>query len=228
MTDWVRLWHDMPTDPKWRVIARKSGRSVSEVIAVFTFVMVNASANANERGRTHNLHADDIAAALDMDDAHVEAILTAMEGKVMADGVLLGWAKRQPKREDSSAERAKAWREERKRTQANASELPETETETEEEKEKKKEDAQERAADYAFDGRVIKLTFSDFRKWQKAYPDLDMRAVLQSRDDWLSTEGDDRARSNWFLPTSNYLASLQRKSTTATKQAAREREKLRL
>lgn len=130
MTDWVRLWHDMPTDPKWRVIARKSGASIAEVIATFNFVMVNASANANERGRTHNLFADDIAAALDVDEALVEAILGAMKGKVICpDGTLLGWQKRQPKREDSSAERAKRWRDERKRTQANASERPETETE---------------------------------------------------------------------------------------------------
>lgn len=134
MTDWVRLWHDMPTDPKWRVIARKSGRTVSEVIAVFNFVMVNASANATERGRTHNLFAEDIAAALDLDDADVEAILSAMEGKVIAAGLLMGWEKRQPKREDNSALRAKEWREakkaERNRTQPNATERPETETET--------------------------------------------------------------------------------------------------
>lgn len=131
VTDWVRLWHDMPSDPKWRTIARKSGQRVGDVIAVFNFMLVNASANANERGRTHNLFADDLATALDLDEADVQAILDAMRGKVVdSEGRLLGWQKRQPKREDSSAERAKAWREERKRTQANASERPETETES--------------------------------------------------------------------------------------------------
>lgn len=130
MTDWVRLWHDMPTDPKWRVIARKAGQRIGDVIAVFNFVMVNASANANERGRTHNLFAEDIGAALDMGEADVQAILDAMKGKVICpDGSLLGWEKRQPKREDNSAARAKAWREERKRTQTNANERPETDTE---------------------------------------------------------------------------------------------------
>lgn len=133
MTDWVRLWHDMPTDPKWRVIARKSGRSIAEVIAVFNFVMVNASANATERGRTHNLFAEDIAAALDLDEADIDAILAAMEGKVLLNGTLAGWDKRQPKREDNSASRAKEWREkqkaERNRTQPNATERPETDTE---------------------------------------------------------------------------------------------------
>lgn len=129
MTEWVRLWHDMPSDPKWRSIARKASASIAEVIAVFNFVMVNASANANERGRTHNLFADDLASALDMEEVRIEAILGAMTGKVLdSDGRLTGWEKRQPKREDNSAERAKKWRHERKRTQANAEERPDTDT----------------------------------------------------------------------------------------------------
>lgn len=33
MSQWVRLWEDMPTDPKWRVIAKRAGRPISEVIA---------------------------------------------------------------------------------------------------------------------------------------------------------------------------------------------------
>lgn len=122
----------MPTDPKWRVIARRSGRSVSEVIAVFNFVMVNASANATKRGRTHNLFADDIAAALDLEESEVQAILDAMQGKVMDKNALSGWETRQPKREDDSASRAKAWREaqktERNQTQANATKRPDAET----------------------------------------------------------------------------------------------------
>jgi hypothetical protein len=131
MSSWVRLWHDMPTDPKWRVIARKSGQSVGNVIAVFTFLMVSASANANERGRTQDFECEDCAAALDLECDAVEAIIQAMTGKVIdKDGMLTGWEKRQPKREDSSAERAKAWRDERKRTQANASERPETDADT--------------------------------------------------------------------------------------------------
>lgn len=134
MTDWVRLWHDMPTDPKWRVIARRAGAAISEVISTYAFVMINASANATERGRTHNLFADDIAAALDIDEDVVAAILSAMQGKVLDGDRLTGWEKRQPKREDNSASRAKKWREDKKaeraRTQPNASERPETETET--------------------------------------------------------------------------------------------------
>ncbi len=29
MSNWVRLWDDMPTDPKWRLIARKSGQHMT-------------------------------------------------------------------------------------------------------------------------------------------------------------------------------------------------------
>ena len=50
---WVRLWGDMPTDPKFRVIAKKAGRPLSEVLSVFVFMLTNAGANATERNRTH-------------------------------------------------------------------------------------------------------------------------------------------------------------------------------
>lgn len=116
---WCRLWHDMPTDPKFRAVAKKAGRSTAEVVAMFTAMMVNASANANERGRLHNWSNEDIAAALDMETEHAEAIFEAMQGKLLDGERLTGWDIRQPKREDGSAERAKAWRE-RKRTQTTA------------------------------------------------------------------------------------------------------------
>jgi hypothetical protein len=121
-TQWLRLWHDMPNDPKWRTIARVSGQSISKVIAVYLHLLVNAS-NANERGRTQNICNDDIASALDIGGENVAAIIEAMQGRVLEGEKITGWEKRQPSREDGAAERAKAWRE-RKRTQTNASEPP--------------------------------------------------------------------------------------------------------
>jgi hypothetical protein len=120
MSQWVRLWEDMPNDPKWRSIARKSGRSISEVIAVFNFMLICA-ANASERGELDGWDDEDVATALDVDRDVVSQIYNAMQGKVLDGMRLKAWKKRQPLREDSSAERAKAWRE-RKRTQANAPE----------------------------------------------------------------------------------------------------------
>lgn len=124
-TQWLRLWHDMPNDPKWRTIARVSKQSIGNVIAVYVHLMVIASANATERGRTKSLCSEDIASALDIETSDVEAILSAMQGRVLENDYLSGWDKRQPEREDGSAERAKAWRESKKRTQANAQERTE-------------------------------------------------------------------------------------------------------
>ena len=148
---WFRLWHDMPTDPKWRTIAKASGESIANVIAVYLHILVNAS-NANERGRTHSFVCEDVASALDIEAAQVEEIIKAMQGRVIDGDVVLGWSKRQPNREDGAAERAKAWRErnkwmleaqananERERTQANAQERPDSDSNTDTEKSKKKE-----------------------------------------------------------------------------------------
>jgi hypothetical protein len=85
----------MPTDPKWRVVARKSGQTIPAVIAVFTILMVEAG-RAGRSGDVSGARAEDIAAALDMDDEAVEAILEAMQGRVLDGAALSGWEKRQP------------------------------------------------------------------------------------------------------------------------------------
>lgn len=128
--EWFRLWHDMSTDPKFRVIAKRSGRPITEVLSVFVLMLTNASANANERGELSNWSDEDAAAAFDIEPEHVNAIRCAMQGKLLDGEKITGWEKRQPKREDGSAERAKAWRE-RKRTQTNAPEKSRVEVEEE-------------------------------------------------------------------------------------------------
>lgn len=128
---WLRLWHDMPTDPKWRTISRVSGHPICSVLAVYLHMLVCAS-NATERGRTHGWYDEDVASALDLDCSSVATIREAMQGRVLDGDYLKGWEKRQPKREDNSAGRAKEWREEQKqlkeeernRTQPNATERP--------------------------------------------------------------------------------------------------------
>lgn len=108
---WLRLWHDMPTDPKFRVIARRSGRPVAEVLAVYVMMLTNASANASARGTLSNWSDEDTAAALDLEPAHVAAICDAMQGKTLDGHHLTGWDKRQPKREDDSSRRVREHRE---------------------------------------------------------------------------------------------------------------------
>lgn len=137
MTSWVRLWHDMPTDPKFRTIARAAKQPLPTVVAVFTFLLTDASANENERGRTTATD-EDIASAFDLEESDVSAIKKAMQGRVLDGDMLAGWSKRQPKKEDDSAARARAWRaqkqveaeNERLRTKPNDQERPDAETDT--------------------------------------------------------------------------------------------------
>lgn len=135
---WLRLWHDMPNDPKWRTIARVSKQPISAVLAVYVHLLVIAS-NATERGRTQNVCSEDLASALDLDTEQVDAIMSAMQGRVLDGDMVSGWAKRQVEREDGSAERAKRWRQaqkDAKQTQANASEreqTPDTDKDTDKE-----------------------------------------------------------------------------------------------
>lgn len=128
---WLRLWHDMPNDPKWRTIARAAKQPITNVISVYVHMLVCAS-NATERGRTQGWNDEDVASALDINLEDVVAIRGAMQGRVMEDDYLTGWEKRQPKKEDNSAGRAKEWRDnqkaERNRTQPNAKKRPDKDT----------------------------------------------------------------------------------------------------
>ena len=126
---WVRLWSGMTTDPKWQTVARKSGQPRSLVIALFTHLMLEAN-DADERGSLADVDVEDVASALDCDEEAVVAILEAMEGRVIEDGFLSGWDRRQPVREDSgnpqtgalsSTERSRLHREKKRlETQCNA------------------------------------------------------------------------------------------------------------
>jgi len=124
---WLRLWVDLPNDPKFRTIAKISDQSISSVIAVYIHLLCCAS-NAAERGRTQGWCDEDIATALDLDIVQITLIIDAMQGRLIDGDYLTGWDKRQPKREDGSAERAKADRERKKldkldlQTQPNAAE----------------------------------------------------------------------------------------------------------
>src|SRR5579862_8991038 len=107
--DWVRLWHDMPTDPKFRTVSKVAKQPLSAVISVYVYLMVDASCNAMKRGVTQ-CNAEDIASALDLEIEQVESIKKAMEGRVLEKNQLKGWEKRQPKREDESSERVRKYR----------------------------------------------------------------------------------------------------------------------
>ena len=154
MSRWVRLWDDMPTDPKWRVVSRRAGRPLSEVIAVFVFMLTAADAST---GALDGFDDEDVGAALDIDPEAVAAIRNAMEGKVIGNGRLSGWDKRQPKRQDDqSTDRVRAFRERQRaaetqrgdhETQRNADETQCNAPEEIREEEKRKKDKGSPAAE---------------------------------------------------------------------------------
>ena len=98
--DWLRLWHDFPNDPKWRVIARASKQPVHLVMALYVAMLVDASQNKLSRGVT-KCHDEDFAVTMDCDIEQIHAIREAMQGRVLDGNYLSGWDERQPKKEDS-------------------------------------------------------------------------------------------------------------------------------
>lgn len=128
MTDWFRSWHGAPTDPKWLGIAKRTGVAPGIVVAVAWALMDRAS-QASDRGSIEGYDAEGLAAFFGCEPEHVDEIVGCMIDRGMvAHSRFMAWEKRQPKREDGAAERAKEWRE-RNRTQPNADEPPDTETE---------------------------------------------------------------------------------------------------
>jgi hypothetical protein len=96
----------MPNDPKWRTIARASGQRIGDVMAVYCHVIVTASQNVT-RGHVHVV-TEDLASALDMQESDVQAILDAMQGRVLDGEKVAGWEQRQPKKEDAGDEKSGA------------------------------------------------------------------------------------------------------------------------
>lgn len=99
---WLRLWHDMPNDPKWRTVSRISGQPISVVLSTYVHLLVEASRNVT-RGHA-SVTSEDLASALDVTEDAVNSILDAMQGRLLDGMALLGWEKRQPKKEDSGNE----------------------------------------------------------------------------------------------------------------------------
>lgn len=223
---WLRLYHDMPNDPKWRTIARAAKQTIPVVLAVYVHLLTIAS-GAIERGTLVNVNSEDLASALDVDTQVVEAVLVAMQGKVLEGSKLSGWEKRQYEREDGAAERAKAWRDkkkqereaERKRTFPNAANGSRTQTNVSErnrtpdkrrEEEIKKEQVQKPTAAVAavelpeWVDREVWDAYLEMRKKKRAIPtDKAITGILKQLGIFRNKGHDPNAvletstRSNW-------------------------------
>jgi hypothetical protein len=128
MTDWFRSWHGAPTDPKWLGIANKVGVPPG-IVAAIVWALMDRASQASERGDITGYDADGLGAFFGTEPEKVDAIVAAMTDKGMLhDGRFVAWERRQPKREDDSAQRVREHRERAKQqskrdvTQSNAPE----------------------------------------------------------------------------------------------------------
>lgn len=209
MTEWFRLWHGAPTDPKWRTIARRASVRPGDVWAVVSCLMDRAS-QASERGCVSGYDIEIIADALGYEPDDVQRIIDALHDKaVIIEGRLASWEKYQPKREDGSAERAKAYRE----RIANAPERNQTQTTSreEEKREEKKENilvgqaAQQRQAPNTSRGTRLPLDWQatpemhSYAMDHGVPPEAIERMDTDFREHWIGKPGAGGRKADWTL-----------------------------
>jgi len=113
--DWFRWHHGSVTDPKFQLVARKSGASLPDVLAVWAYILETASQSV-ERGDFGlvDCEALDCLFGFPATETRTAAILKAMQERALVEGSrVASWEKRQPKREredPTNADRQAAFR----------------------------------------------------------------------------------------------------------------------
>ena len=125
--DWFRWHHGSITDPKFQLVAKKSGASVAEVVALWAFALEEASM-ADDRGSIAGLDVESVECLLGLDDGKGDLILAAMTVRgLITDGRIASWDKRQPARERDDDTAAERKRKQRERDAMSHQETPEQE-----------------------------------------------------------------------------------------------------
>lgn len=138
--EWFRWYHGSVDDPKFGLVAKSTGASVAEVIAVWASVLESASASG-ERGVADGIDPEALDFRLGLDDGKADKILAAFVNRrmILSDGTVCKWEKRQPKREDpGAAERMRNYRE-RKKSDASLRTVTQSSTEERRGEEKREE-----------------------------------------------------------------------------------------
>ena len=99
--DWYKLYNGLPTDPRLPVIARRSGLSRAETLALWVTLHDHAS-RQTPRGSLCGLDAEETAVLLEIDADKTAAALDAFYEKGMIDieNNISHWAKLQYKSTD--------------------------------------------------------------------------------------------------------------------------------
>lgn len=111
---WWRSWHGAPTDPKWLSVARRAEVKPGVVVAI-AWALFDYASQAKDRGNIEGFDKESLADFFGWNESDVARVIEVMADKRMiVDGKLSAWDKRQPKRErpeDVSRERVAAFRE---------------------------------------------------------------------------------------------------------------------
>lgn len=110
MSGWWRAWIGMASDPKWLAIGRRAGVAPGMALSV-AIHLIERAAEAEDRGSFAGYDAEAIGCFVGCEEDEVEAIVSALAAKGMTEGErFTAWERRQPKREDDSHERVRAFR----------------------------------------------------------------------------------------------------------------------
>ena len=109
--EWWRSWHGAPMDAKWLVIAKRA-QVAPGVVSAVAWSLFDYASQANPRGSVTGFDVETYATFSGFAEADIEAVIEAMKvkGVIGEDGRLANWDKRQPKREDDSRDRVRAFR----------------------------------------------------------------------------------------------------------------------
>lgn len=228
---WFRWHHGSVTDPKFKLIAHKAKQSLATVIAVWAFLLEQASAS-DERGAFGDVDCESLDCLLGLDDGATAAIMLAMEGRGLVEGgSVSAWEKRQPKRErvdENSTARSRAFR------QKKHQETPEDNDETpwnamERQETPREEKRREEVIDTAPSPKSPRGTAlpkdwelpGDWRTWAEgARPDVDVLTVADSfRDYWVAKPGKDGRKTDWLATWRNWVRN-QRSGSAQRPQGA--------
>ncbi len=138
--NWFRVYHGTMSDPKWPLIARRSGQAVGTVVAIWMAILEFASQHET-RGSLEGFCSEEIDALYGYEEGTTQSVFKAMESRgIIEGGMLVAWDKRQGTRATSAstdnggapmtpAERSRRYRE-RQREQRDVTKRDEMRDET--------------------------------------------------------------------------------------------------
>lgn len=102
--DWFRVYHGMPTDPKWMLVAQRAGAGATpgHVVAVWAVLLDHAS-RSRPRGSVESIDLEAVAVGLGWPLGLVTSIYDALAARRhIVDGCVRTWGERNPSKFDAT------------------------------------------------------------------------------------------------------------------------------